>query len=726
MISDLQQKLGVTESGLSELQTTFPQRASPSPSLMDLQCSPLPTGAFALSPEKCTESDHSDPLMERLQAELVKEKDLSRQAQERVEHLQQLVNSMESDRSSVEAQLAVVQAELKRAESHAHEAQQYKAEKDDLNREMSRLHGLVDELQNRLHEEEETARLMRSKHEADISNYDLRLLTLQEEREMDLAQLAETHEAALKRLQGEHDDEVQRKLLEQTQAQAAHLDFSSNRSASEDPSERVGQIKASKEQQNQDLASEGAAREDLCLDTSVSDDQAPLMDMYLTHAGLHNSSWAEESMEQHSLLETSQQFEFNSEVMHAGESRLLDHTENAADLTEGALSLPGDLDNLPSEPGESFVSEGMDLGKELLIQQYEELGDQLEQRERQLEILQEEVQRSAEEVEEARDRWSKASEDLEALKWELEVERDKRVRCEEIISQKEHEQDNLKNKLSFLQNLQEQQELEYQRSRTNEVDQEGKTIRLSSDDLIKELKEEKLQLVFQLKLQEQLVRDVQEKKLAGDSVSSDVQELFSRQLSALQAHRDQLLMQLESQREKTQTNSLLLGQKTLDVDSAHKELQQFSAKMEERGEKLQALEKERADLESKLNCLKENLTNLEEAQSQMVLEKASQERRIQALEEQVNSMENVLESELEDFQTQLEAKDSELEKIKVEHEKAEEERMEKDSAWLKELDAVRQALEELKRQHTEEVHSANSCHEEEIQHLKEKHQKEVS
>ena len=96
---------------------------------MDLQCSPLPTGAFALSPEKCTESDHSDPLMERLQAELVKEKDLSRQAQERVEHLQQLVNSMESDRSSVEAQLAVVQAELKRAESHAHEAQQYKAEK---------------------------------------------------------------------------------------------------------------------------------------------------------------------------------------------------------------------------------------------------------------------------------------------------------------------------------------------------------------------------------------------------------------------------------------------------------------------------------------------------------------------------------------------------------------------------------------------------------------------
>ncbi|XP_031414935.1 pericentrin isoform X2 [Clupea harengus] len=725
VISDLQQKLGVTESGLSELQTTFPQRASPSPSLMDLQCSPLPTGAFALSPEKCTESDHSDPLMERLQAELVKEKDLSRQAQERVEHLQQLVNSMESDRSSVEAQLAVVQAELKRAESHAHEAQQYKAEKDDLNREMSRLHGLVDELQNRLHEEEETARLMRSKHEADISNYDLRLLTLQEEREMDLAQLAETHEAALKRLQGEHDDEVQRKLLEQTQAQAAHLDFSSNRSASEDPSERVGQIKASKEQQNQDLASEGAAREDLCLDTSVSDDQAPLMDMYLTHAGQHNSSWAEESMEQHSLLETSQQFEFNSEVMHAGESRLLDHTENAADLTEGALSLPGDLDNLPSEPGESFVSEGMDLGKELLIQQYEELGDQLEQRERQLEILQEEVQRSAEEVEEARDRWSKASEDLEALKWELEAERDKRVRCEEIISQKEHEQDNLKNKLSFLQNLQEQQELEYQRSRTNEVDQEGKTIRLSSDDLIKELKEEKLQLVFQLKLQEQLVRDVQEKKLAGDSVSSDVQELFSRQLSALQAHRDQLLMQLESQREKTQTNSLLLGQKTLDVDSAHKELQQFSAKMEERGEKLQALEKERADLESKLNCLKENLTNLEEAQSQMVLEKASQERRIQALEEQVNSMENVLESELEDFQTQLEAKDSELEKIKVEHEKAEEERMEKDSAWLKELDAVRQALEELKRQHTEEVHSANSCHEEEIQHLKEKHQKEM-
>ncbi|KAG5262070.1 hypothetical protein AALO_G00291840 [Alosa alosa] len=261
VISDLQQKLGIMESAFPNLQTSVSQRASSPPSLIDLPCSPAS-----------------------------REKDASRQARDRVEHLQQLVDRMESDRSSMEAQLAEVQAELKRAESHAHEAQQYKAEKDELNREMARLHGLVDELQNRLREEEEAARLLRSKHEADISNYDLRLQTLQEEREMDLTQLAETHEAAIKRLQGEHDEEVQRiqRLLEHVQAHDAHLDFSPHRGASEDLSERVSQVKASKEQQNQDLASEGATRVvDFCLDASISDDQEPLMEMYLASAGPH-------------------------------------------------------------------------------------------------------------------------------------------------------------------------------------------------------------------------------------------------------------------------------------------------------------------------------------------------------------------------------------------------------------------------------------------------------
>lgn len=683
--------------------------------------------------------DRLDPLIERLRAELANEKDVSRQTQERVEHLQDLVNEMEKGRRSMETQLAEVQAELKRAELHAREAQQYKAEKDELNREMARLHGQVDELQNRLHEEEEAARLLRSKHEADISNYDLRLQTLQEEREMDLAQLAETHEAALKRLQGEHDDEVQRiqRLLEHIQAQSVCLpDSTLHRSASEEHSERIGQIKASKEQQNQDLASEGVTRADFCLDTSLPDNQVPLMEMYLASAEPHNSSWAEESMEQHSLLESSAQFELNSEVLQAeSDPTLLNDTENAADLTGGALSLPGDGDDHPQpDPGESFLSEGMDLGKELLMQQCQELSDQLEQRERQLEILQEEVQHSAEEVEEARERWSKASEEIEVLQQELETEREVRLRCEELISQKEHEQDNLKNKLSFLENL--QQELENQRSRTNEADQEGKAPRLSGEELIKELMAEKGQLVVQLKLQEQLVRDIQEKKLAGDSVSSELQAVFGHQVSVVQAHRDQLLAQLESQREKNQANMLLLEQKTLEADAKHKELHQLCTQVEERGEKLQALEKERTELESKLVCLKQNLTNLEEAQSQAVWERTSLERRIQALEEQVQSMENILESELEDFQSQLEAKDAELEKVKGEQEKADEERMEKESALLKELDTVRQTLEELEKQHREEVQTLlqkeetctqlKSSHEEEIKHLKEKHQKEAS
>ncbi|KAF4080235.1 hypothetical protein AMELA_G00168080 [Ameiurus melas] len=310
-----------------------------------------------------------------------------------------------------------------------------------------------------------------------------------------------------------------------------------------------------------------------------------------------------------------------------------------------------------------------------------------------MDVLQEEVRRSAEELEEARERWSKASEELEDAKWELETEREKRLHCEEILNEKIHEQDNLKNKLNYLEKEKEQL--------TSNMEFDDKDP--STEELLKELKEDKVKLVLQLKHQEELVRHIQEQKMAGDSVSCEVQALFGRQLSSLQAQRDQLMAQLESQREKNQTTSVLLGQKTLEVDTAYREIEQLRAEVEEREENLQKLEKVRVDLESKLTCLKENLSNMEEALRQGSAEKAALEKRLQALDDQNKSMEKVLETELESFELRLQAKHVDLEQMKEAREKAEEELMEKEDALQKELREHEEEKKRLEEKHQQEV-----------------------
>ncbi|KAL7890675.1 hypothetical protein AOLI_G00001510 [Acnodon oligacanthus] len=721
-ITALQQKLGDMEDSLSQLQSAFTLNDMKQVKANLLQHSELMSRTDK-SPESSLNLD-ANAMILKLRTELDEERQNSKRAQDHADSLQRALDNLESEKLDVEARLIELQAELQNAEAHAREAQQYKAEKEELNRDIARLDGLVQQLQSRLREEEEKVGRLRSRHESEIANYELRLQTLEEERGMNVAQLAEAHEAALKRLREEHLEEVRR--IQELLDRARQDDHSvAQHAVSEELDARLNWVKASKEQQNQETASQSAARTEPSLEASVTEDQNDLMERYLAMAVQHESSLVEQSLEEHSLMENSEAFEMESEVVL--ESRFSDH-HDAAELTDPALSVQADQteDEPPDLGGMSFTqaqwqsfsstSKGLDesvddidLGKELLIQQCKDLTDQLEEKERQLEVLQEEVRHSAEELDEARERWSKASEELEEAKWELEMEREKRLQCEEIISQKTHEQDNLKNKLSSLQSQQEKE-----RITLDVTDLSEKTLS-SPEELLKELREEKVKLVLQLKQQEQLVRDIQEQKVAGDSVSSEVQALFGRQLSFLQAQRDQLMSQLENQREKNQAMSVLLGQKTIEVDSANRDIQQLRAEVEEKVENLQKLEKDKMDLEAKLMCLKQNLNNMEEALTQGAVEQAALEKRLQALEEQTQSMEKVLESELENFEVQLQAKDMDLEQMKEAKEKAEEELMEKESTFQKELGELRQSLDEHLKEHEEEKNKLEEKHQQELQ-----------
>ncbi|XP_059416733.1 pericentrin-like [Carassius carassius] len=720
-ITNLQQKLCVMEESLSQLQHAFTQRSGDQKDLRLHQHGSLELSTVSsLFPDNSPDSD-SETLTQSLRAELEEERKNSQRAQEQVEAFQKTIRSLESEKTLMEAHLAAVN------ETQAQEAQKYKAEKDELNQETVRLDNLVKELQNRLHEEEETGRHMRSKYEADISNYDLRLQTLEEERELNVVQLTEAHEAALIHLRKEHSDEIHRiqELLNQAQSQHtnSHHNVSKNFGAD------VSWKKVSKEQYNEETATESAVRDAYSFDVSAGGFQDVLMERYLASEGPQESWLIEGSMEeQHSLMENSEtsRFELDSEIIfHTTD--FPNNVTSDGDKSDPGLSVVHSID-VPQPDEMSFTdaqwqnstsvveelneSAGtVDLAKELLIQQCRDLAEQLEERERQLEVLQEEVRQSAEEVEEARERWSKASEELEEAKWELEMEREKRIQHEEVISQKMHEEDNLKNILSHLQIQKQPQLQDNERLVSDNMDSNKTSIFSSIEELLKELKEENVQLLLQLKCPEQLVKDVHEQKPAQDSINSE--------LSSLEAERDEFLLRLEQQREKNQATSVLLGQRTLQVEQANRELQQLKAEVEEKVGRLQNLEKEKTDLETKLMCLKENLNNMEE-------EKAALERRLQALEDETKSMEMVLESELRNFEHQLESKDAELKEVREAQEKAEEEYMEKQSSLKKELITVKQDLEERQKQHKEEKRILEEKHQKEVKYLNVRFERELS
>ncbi|XP_043097699.1 pericentrin isoform X2 [Puntigrus tetrazona] len=716
-ITDLQQKLCIMEKSLSQLQHVFTERST---DLRFDEHGGLDLSAISHLFLDNGPDSNSEGLMQSLRAELEEERKNGQRAQEQVEAFQKRVQTLENEKTQLKAHLAAVN------ETKAQEAQKYKVEKDELNHEMARLDNLVKELQQHLHEEEETGRHMRSKYEADISNYDLRLQTLEEERELNVAQLTEAHEAALSRLQKEHSDEIDHIQELLNQAQSRHTN--SHHNVSKDFGADVPWNKVSKEHYNEETATENAVRDNYSFDISAGGFQDVLMERYLTSEGPQESSLIEESVEERSLMETSEtsRFELDTEVIcHA--SDVPNNVTSDGERSHAELSVvhgtefpqPNEMSftdaqwqNSTSVIEELNESSGtMDLAKELLIQQCRDLSEQLEERERQLEVLQEEVRHSSEEVEEARERWSKASEELEEAKWELEIEREKRIQFEEVISQKLHEEDNLKNILSHMQMQKPMHHQDNERLMSDDTGSNKTSIFLSVEEMIKELREENAQLVLKLTSQEHLVKEVYDQKATHDSTHSE--------LSSLQAQRDDFLFQLEQQKEKHQATSMLLGQKTLQVDQANSELQQLKAEVEEKVIQLQNLKKEKTDQESKLMCLKENLSNIEE-------EKVALERRLQALADQAESMEKVLESELKNFEHQIEAKNAELNEFKEAQEKAEEEYMEKESALIKELVIVKQDLEERQKQHDEEKKILEEKHQKEVKFLNVRFERELS
>ncbi|XP_035529571.1 pericentrin [Morone saxatilis] len=708
------------------------------------------------------ESD-TDAVLRKLRAELEEERENSQRvcaelAKEMDKHqhvlslLEKEKKGREEEQKEREAQLQDLQVQLSSVQTQCLEMQQYKIEKEKLNRE-------VLELRKRLHEEEDSA---------------LRLQSLEEERQR--------QEEEIQRLKEEHREEVERvrQVLEEREKELKFRE------------EEVNGLKASKNRQNQAKAGfscderfsideanlESGPEHD---DTNVSIPGDITMERYLSSAPLAHSqsSVVNESFEHCSQLDISADysFELNSEVL--GDEPLLSISNRFPEENDNLhnssspLCSPGvpvaDNSN-PQSPSQwlhnstsaelemSKLSEQQfeetDLEKELLNQQCGELREELALKDRDLNVLREEIIKTAEELEEARDRWAQVTEELRQALWELEEEKEKRRHVEEEVTLKDHEQDNLKNKLNALME---------EKEKENAVMSMGKKAAETSllvpatplseegDKLVGELRNDRKKeaaLPSHQKQQELLLLSLQEIKQASESAKHSPGLRDDNQLQTLQAHCELLLSELEETKTTNKTTASLLSQRTMELNETLKalettraqilnvqtEVERLREELEKSQGSLDNAQKEKNELESEIVCMRQNLANLEEAQAQAVQEREELRRKEVEMDERIKQMEQVLEEELEQFENLLKAKDVELTEGR---EKWEEERQEKD----KELLDVKHHLEEQRREMEEEVKALlekqvlaveeaterlKTSHQQEIKDLVEKHQQEIS
>ncbi|XP_041760284.2 pericentrin isoform X1 [Coregonus clupeaformis] len=309
---------------------------------------------------------------------------------------------------------------------------------------------------------------------------------------------------------------------------------------------------------------------------SLPNDGTPLLERYLSSAFPSNthSSWANESLEEcslleeHSLLDNSgnYRFELDSDIVSGGDQSQLSFSQeeqthfSAQQSTAQCPRHDPENENMPSFASQwqndplsvsrdaSETSERLsetserqevsDLGKELLIQQCGDLREEVALREREKEVVMEELRRSAEELEEARARWAQVSEELQEVHWELEEEREKRRKAEEEVSLKTHEEDNLKNKLCTLleEREKEREEREKEMERLNSsplLEKEGGTLLPSQERVMEQLKEEKSLLLSRLKQQEELLSSVRMAKGSNKENEGELREVEEEEKSVL-------------------------------------------------------------------------------------------------------------------------------------------------------------------------------------------------
>ncbi|KAG5833148.1 hypothetical protein ANANG_G00272770 [Anguilla anguilla] len=369
-----------------------------------------------------------------------------RRGLQRTSRSAQLLRDSETENGETEERPARVPASQGVAETHPRESLPDGTEEEEEEEEdVVRLNSVVQGLQVQLKQEKEAGQHLTDRYAAESSTYEMRLRTLEAEREEHLAQLAQNRGAERQRLSEEHGEEILQvqQRLGTRQAHGDHVYWYIR-----NPEENLAVRSAHRDHLDQDEPGEPWENPDQ--EGSLTSGQDHLLEKYLVSAALRDSCWVEDSLEDRHLLEG------------AGNYRFRRYSE---DLLDGSASLSSDSPGLDGSSSEEEV----DLGKALLVQQCRDLAaqledrekqledreKQLEDREKQLEALRDETRGSAAELRAALEKRDAATEALESAQRHLEAERALRLRSEEAAQRKRQEAGDLRARLGRLQSQRE-------------------------------------------------------------------------------------------------------------------------------------------------------------------------------------------------------------------------------------------------------------------------------
>eukprot|EP00075_Anas_platyrhynchos_P027562 XP_027316815.1 pericentrin isoform X7 [Anas platyrhynchos] len=329
------------------------------------------------------------------------------------------------------------------------------------------------------------------------------------------------------------------------------------------------------------------------------------------------------------------------------------------------------------------------------------------------------LEKSQWETQEAAGKWKKVIAELSLLHVELKKEREARVCCEKQLLQKTEKEKELENKISHLI----KQQGENGGQPYHAVEPVTQTSESSTwQQMLKDLQEEREMLMVQLRTQEQLVKEVQEQKTASDSVTSEVQSLFGRQLAVLQSQRDQMQTQLDAQKAKNLTITELLGQKAVLEETLLKEQDLLKAEISNKEQNLALLLKEKTVLCERLSSMEKDLIKAENALAANASIIADLEKNICELNTEVQNLKEVQECERLGYEDKLNLNNAEINKLNAEIEAKSTEYNVKESQLIEEITHLKKVQLELENRLQESFQSAQAVQEaqsEMVKHYKE-------
>uniref|UniRef100_A0A674IY59 Pericentrin n=1 Tax=Terrapene triunguis TaxID=2587831 RepID=A0A674IY59_9SAUR len=661
----------------------------------------------------------------------------------------QLKNQMEDfqrERSEIELRYKDLVEDLKlqltNAEKQAKEAQESKQEKEYLNDEIQKLNSFIQELSEKLLLETKNNKDLKHKHDEEITLYNLKLKKLEQEEKL-LQAVSESQKAELEKMQSklcQHEGEIQ---LVREELEFQHgLRVDSFKTELEDTHKNL-------EKDHKSYEADNMSEENMIELGSFIED-ADILTKYLVSTERQEQSYISNNS---GLLDTEEgrldKFVLDSNIilepnMDSTADKLMFSPDEQKCLSS-VLQGTSDETELDAEAfasylsGDSLLQNEISDSKEVKDEEKAGLMERCVKLIKQLSEKESALNKSYQETQEALEKWEKATAELSITHLELNKEREARVHCEEELDQKVKKEKELENKINFLEKQGED------RDQTVCSEELGFGIKASKShtwqEMIKDLKQERETLMMQLRAQEQLVKEVQEQKTASDSVTSEVQSLFGRQLAALQSQRDQMQVQLDAQKAKNQTMAELLGQKTIVEETLLKEQEALKAEINNKEQSLTLTLRENVTLQERLSAVEQNLIKAENALEENL------EKNIHDLNMKTKNFEKALECERLEFEEKLKSSNLELQKLNIEIQAKKIEYIEKENklieevAYLKKVQvelenhlqetvqksaqAIQEVQSEMRRHYEEEISKMESHHLSETAKMNRVHQKEI-